>query len=144
MGNEVELFLSQQSKKNRSILNELISVFQAEECTAYVKTIYLGIDFGGEMVAAAYPSAENVEIALALEEDNPHPALLDATHLTWRTLPLSIKLESKADVQKYKELLAEAAERVRQSRHEVFRDNDYFTSAKRRRKEERLSRRRSQ
>ena len=137
----VESFLLRQPTRTQSALRELVRIFTQEGCNSYVKTIYLGFDYEGEMVGAAYPSSETVELALALPEDHAHPNLVDATHLTWRTLPVSIKFTSKSAVQKSEDLLTEAVQRVAENRHTVYRSNDHFTSARQRRMEERRNRR---
>lgn len=103
-------------------------------CNSYVKTIYIGYDINGDMTAAAYPHADHLEIALAVSDNHPHPQLEDASHLTWRTLPLSIKLATPDDVTTHQALLEEACARVREQHHDVHRDNDYFIGRKQRRR----------
>lgn len=95
-------------------------------CNSYVKTIYIGYDLDGEMVAALYPHADRVEIALALDEHRQDSLLVDASHLTWRTLPLAAVIISAEQVISFAELGAEAVDRVRSAQHTVMRDNDFF------------------
>ena len=51
------------------------------------------MEVGGEMVAALYSHADHVELALALPESEEHRLLVDATHLTWRTMPVAAIVE---------------------------------------------------
>jgi hypothetical protein len=97
-----------------------------------VKTIYVGYDIGGEMVAALYGHADHVEVALAVAEDHPDTRLLDASHLTWRTLPLALNRKNVSEVSECQALLQEACDRVREQTHDVHRDNDFFVGRKRR------------
>ena len=101
-----------------------------EGCSSYVKTIYVGYDFAGEMVAALYGHAEYVEIALALSESHESPILIDATHLTWRTMPVAAVLRSKEDVHSFKTLAKSACGGVRSGEHTVTRENGFFAAAK--------------
>lgn len=70
--------------------------FVALGCISYVKTIYVGYDLNGEMVAALYPHSDHIQIALAVEEDFEHPLLIDATHLRWRTVPRPLIIRRRA------------------------------------------------
>jgi hypothetical protein len=101
---------------------------------SYVKTIYIGYDIGGEMVAALYAHADHVEVALALPEDAEGELLVDASHLTWRTLPVAAILKSEADVEQFSKLVSEAVERVADQTHDVKRDNDFFIRSRRERR----------
>ena len=114
----------------QAVHNRLVSL----GCTSYVKTIYVGYDFGGEMVAAMYALSEHIEVALALPEDLSSPILIDASHLTWRTLPLAAVLRTKTDLAVFAPLAELACIRVRTSTHHVHRDNEFFTQAKRARR----------
>jgi hypothetical protein len=100
-------------------------------CSSYVKTIYIGYDLEGEMVAALYAHGDHVEVALALSEAAEGELLVDADHLTWRTLPVAAVLRRKADLGPFKALAAQACDRVRTSSHEVMRDNDFFIRRRR-------------
>ena len=104
-------------------------------CSSYVKTIYIGYDFNGEMVAALYGHADYVEVAMALPESHVSSILIDASHLTWRTLPVAAVLKSKDDLKKFAPLVKESCNGVLSGSHEVNRDNDFFVAAKRERKE---------
>jgi hypothetical protein len=130
MSNESEYF-TKQSKSVQAVLNRIQAIMESHACTSYVKTIYVGFDLEDKMVAAAYPHAEHVELALALEEDHEDPRLLDASHLTWRTLPLSLELRSTKEVDDHQELLVHACQRVRTGGHDVNRDNEFFNTARR-------------
>lgn len=104
-------------------------------CTSYVKTIYIGYDFNGEMVAALYGHVDYVEVAMALPEDFDSPIVIDASHLTWRTLPVAAVLKSKADLKMFARLVMEACKGVLSGGHTVLRDNEFFAAAKRERQE---------
>lgn len=100
-------------------------------CGSYVKTIYIGYDLGGEMVAALYGHTDHVEVALALPETAQSAILVDATHLTWRTLPLAALVRAEHDVPDFVRLAAMAAERVKTQMHDVALDNDHFIERRR-------------
>ena len=138
-GSEVEAYIGGLNAKVRPVARALHKALVGLGCSAYVKTIYVGYDLGGEMVAAAYGHADRVEVALAIAEDHADPQLVDASHLTWRTLPLALNLASAGAVKQAAELLAEACDRVREQTHDVHRDNDFFMSRKQRRREQRGS-----
>jgi hypothetical protein len=123
---DVEQYMAQTNAKIRKVLAALHNTFETENCTAYVKTIYIGYDIDGVMTAAAYAHSDHVEVALAVAEDHPDDRLKDASHLTWRTLPLAIELRTVTDVTKATPLIHEACERIRNQNHHVHRDNDYF------------------
>lgn len=101
-------------------------------CESYVKTIYIGFELNGEMVAALYPHAQNIELALALPEDSPHAGLIDATHLTWRTMPVAMVFSSKAALPTVVALLDEAIGRVAGGTHDVDLPTEAFMGRSRR------------
>jgi len=122
----------------RSLDPEVAAVAQAAHevlvdhgCQSYVKTIYIGYDIGGSMVAALYARSDHVEVALALPEDHSDQRLVDASHLTWRTLPLALNLDSVGSVAETRLLFEEACARVASQAHDVHRDNEYFIARKR-------------
>jgi len=131
---EAQTYFAGLNKKVEATGIELDGLFEAEGCASYVKTIYVGYDIGGEMVAALYGHADHVELALALDEDHPADGLIDASHLTWRTLPLAAIVKSSADVKKVRGLIEEACARVREGAHGVNRGNDFFIKSRRDRK----------
>lgn len=96
-----------------------------------VKTIYISYMVRGEMVAAVYPHSQEIEVALALPEDHPSPLLRDATHLTWRTLPVSIVVCDEAEAEVVLDLVHEAVNRVTTGTHDVNRDNEHFIARRR-------------
>jgi predicted transport protein len=98
-----------------------------------VKTIYISYMVDGQMAAAVYPRSQEIEVALALPEDHPSPALRDATHLTWRTMPVSVVVTDVKEARDAQPLIRESIERVRSGSHDVDRDNDYWVSRKRER-----------
>ena len=95
-------------------------------CQSYVKTIYIGYDLDGEMVAALYARNDFVEIALALPEEAVNPILVDASHLTWRTLPVAAVIRTTDDLPSFTELAVESVNRIKTASHDVLRDNDFF------------------
>lgn len=103
-------------------------------CLSYVKTIYVGYEINDEMIAALYPRADHLEIALSLPEEASGRLLADASHLTWRTLPVAAIVGSSEDLPEFAELAAAAADRVRTANHDVMRDNDFFVRTKRERR----------
>jgi hypothetical protein len=100
------------------------------DCTSYVKTIYIGYDFDGVMVAALYPHHDRVEIALALPDDYQSDLLIDATHLTWKTLPVAAVVRSIGDMEEVLGLVSEACHRVATGSHDVERPNEYFSRSR--------------
>jgi hypothetical protein len=126
---EAELYLAQVGKM-RSLATAAHETLVALGCSSYVKTIYIGYDIEGTMVAALYAHADHIEVALALPEDAEGQLLVDAGHLTWRTLPVAAVLRHKRDLPGFRQLVAQACERVQNSSHLVMRDNDYFVRRK--------------
>jgi hypothetical protein len=118
------------NKKVKTLASDLHDVLLNLGCVSYVKTIYIGYDIAGEMVAALYGHSDYVEIALALPEDAVGDLLIDASHLTWRTLPVAAIVRKKTDVQPFTELASVAVERVRTASHTVNRDNDFFAKSR--------------
>ena len=107
----------------------------AQGCDSYVKTIYIGYEISGEMVAALYAHANHIELALAVAEDHPNMVLKDASHLTWRTLPLALEIRSTEDLVLAGALIEEACVRIRGGSHDVERDNDHFIRSRQARNE---------
>ena len=130
---EADAYITGLNKKVRPIAQAVHDTLISLGCTSYVKTIYIGYDLNGEMVAASYGHGNHVEVALALAEDHPDERLQDASHLTWRTLPLALNLTSTSSVKQAHSLFEEACSRVGGQSHDVHRDNDYFVARKRRR-----------
>jgi hypothetical protein len=103
-------------------------------CSGYVKTIYVGYQLGEDMVAALYGHPDHLEIALALSEDDESDLLVDASHLTWRTLPVAARISKMDEMQAFASLAEKAAGRLRMGQHSVYRDNDYFVRARKNRR----------
>jgi hypothetical protein len=122
----VKAFLGAMSAQRAQLAREGHEVFLRFGCSSYVKTIYIGYDFDGEMVGALYPREDHLEVALALDEDDPHPLLIDAGHLTWRTLPVAALVSHHEQIEEFESLVSAAVHRIKSERHEVYRDNDYF------------------
>ena len=131
---EAQAYLNELNKKVRPLASGLHDVLIKLGCVSYVKTIYIGYDIAGEMVAALYGRSDHVEIALALPEDALDDLLIDASHLTWRTLPVAAVVRNTTDVQPFTELASAAVERVRTATHTVNRDNDFFAKSRRERR----------
>ncbi len=132
---DAEDYLVNLSKKIDRLAYEAHRLLTDQGCTSYVKTIYIGYDFNGEMVAALYGHADYVEVAVAVPEDFDSELLIDASHLTWRTLPVAAVIRSQDDLGGFATLVMAACEGVLSGKHTVMRDNDFFTKAKRKREE---------
>ena len=132
---EAENYIATLNEKIGKIASAAHLELTGSGCSSYVKTIYIGYDFNGEMVAALYGHADYVEVAMALPETHESSILIDASHLTWRTLPVAAVLKSKDDLKKFSQLVKEACTGVRSGSHTVIRDNEFFVNAKRERQE---------
>ena len=132
---DAEAYIASLNGKVRNIALSAHAELLKEGCTSYVKTIYVGYDFNGEMVAALYGHSEYIEVAIALAESYESTVLIDASHLTWRTLPVAAVLKNKADLKIFARLVKEACKGVLSGDHTVLRDNEFFVAAKRERQE---------
>ena len=132
---EAEAYLAGMNNKIIKIASAAHQILVDSGCSSYVKTIYIGYDFNGEMVAALYGHSEYIEVAIALSEMHESSILIDASHLTWRTLPVAAVLKSKVDLKKFALLVKEACKGVLSGDHTVLRDNEFFMNAKRERQE---------
>ena len=119
-------FLNHTNDRARSLSIEVDKILTDLGCQSYFKTIYVGYQVGEEMVAALYPHTKSIEVAIALSEDSDSDLLDDASHLTWRTLPVALNLTNKAQVEQARALFVEAVRRVVNGEHNVNRDNEYF------------------
>jgi hypothetical protein len=131
---EAQKYIAELNKSSAALCIQVHEMFLAAGCNSYVKTIYIGYDIDGEMVAALYGHAGHVEVALALAEDHSSSQLIDASHLTWKTLPVAAIGHDAVEVKKMGPLIEEACTRVRAGQHLVNRDNDFFMKAKRERR----------
>jgi hypothetical protein len=131
---EAQAYLAEMGKRVRPLATDLHEALLSLGCVSYVKTIYIGYDIDGEMVAALYGHSDHVEIALALPEDAEGELLIDASHLTWRTLPVAAIVRSNIELPLFVSLASAAVERVRTATHTVHRDNDFFTKSRRERR----------
>jgi hypothetical protein len=131
---EAAQYIAELNKTAAALCRQVHEMFLAAGCTSYVKTIYIGYDIDGEMVAALYGHVDHVELALALAEDHPSSQLIDASHLTWKTLPVAAIGHNAAEVKRFRPLIDEACFRVRAGQHDVNRDNEFFMKAKRERR----------
>lgn len=100
-------------------------------CHPDVKTIYISFTFEQAMVASAHIGTEDIELALALPEDHPSNLMEDALHLTWRTLPVLLRVNRHSTGKDVLELVEEAVERVKSGRHAVNRPPEFFANRKR-------------
>ena len=132
---DAEAYLASLNKKIGVLASEVHQRLIDRGCTSYVKTIYIGYDFNGEMVAALYGHVDYIEVAIALPEKFDSPILIDAAHLTWRTLPVAAVIKSKNDLKSFSTLVKAACEGVLNGSHTVLRDNDFFAKAKREKQE---------
>jgi hypothetical protein len=121
----------------QSLATEVHKFLESLDCFSYVKTIYVGYEVQGIMVAAMYPYTAHLDLALALPEDAVHPLLSDASHLTWRTLPLLATVAARKHLPAVKNLSKLAIEGVLSGSHNVARDNDFFIKSKLERKAKR-------
>ena len=128
-----ESLLAESSKKVRNLMAAVYDYFVAEAgCVPYVKTIYIGFQLGDAMVAAAYPHTGSVEVALALADDIDGPALIDAVHLTWRSMPVAVDLASPSSLKEAQSHFEMAVERVRSGAHDVELPQERFMGRDRR------------
>jgi len=97
---------------------------------SYVKTIYVGFEVDGNMVAAAYPHLDRLEVALPLRMDHLGAALVDATHLTWRTRPLAYQLRVLEQIPELLEFAQEGVQRAISGQHDVNLPNEHFRRAR--------------
>ena len=120
----------------REISEDVYSALvEGSGCSADVKTIYISFTIDADLVASMHPNPTFVEVALALPEDHESQLLEDASHLTWRTLPLLVPIDEDSDREEVLDLVYEAVGRVTSGEHDVNRDPDYFRT--RRREQER-------
>jgi hypothetical protein len=129
-----ELTPSTASKKIRRLAQSADQILISFGCIRYRKTIYVGYEFKGAMVAAMYVRRDLLEIPLALPEDFDGALIEDAGHLTWRTLPVAVIVRSEEDLQLFSNYAHEAFARVSSKNHKVRRDNTYFAKSRRERK----------
>lgn len=116
---EVEHFLATCPQQSQGLFRSIHEALVKLGCTAYASTIYMGYEQAGTIVAAVYPHRESVEIALALPEDHPSALLKDATHLTWRTMPVAVEVTFPTDFVYVLGLLEEASGRVARGENQV-------------------------
>jgi hypothetical protein len=128
---EASDYLKRLSKNVAPLSKAAHAAFMKEGCTSYVKTIDIGYELDGEMVGALYGHGGHIEVALALPEDAEGSMLIDASHLTWRSLPVAAIARSPEHIGQLKELIAQACQRVRTKQHDVMRDPEFFVKAKR-------------
>jgi len=131
---EVKSFFKSCTDEVAIVGAELNSILTGLGCENYIKTIYLGFEFDGQMIAAVYPHRTHLEIALALPDDflELSKLFIDAAHLKWRTLPIAAILRSSADLLEIRDWIDVSFTRVKSGSHDVSRDNDYFMNIKRR------------
>jgi hypothetical protein len=126
-------YLSALNPAMRKLADEIQVILLSEGCSAYVKTIYIGYDLDGEMVAALYAHPTRLEVALALPEDAEGACLIDASHLTWRTLPVAAEIVEASQLAEFGLLAHEACLRIKSRSHDVMRENEFFIKSRRER-----------
>ena len=127
---DAQIYLRDANKKVSALATNLHRLFLKHGCVSYVKTIYIGYDIDGAMVAALYCHENRVEVAIALEENHRSKLLIDATHLTWRTMPVALVIQSKDDLSEAAELILEATGRVKTGQNTVNRSSEFFAEVK--------------
>lgn len=127
---EARAYLGTSNKKVQNLASELHKTFIKLGCVSYVKTIYIGYDIEGQMVAALYCHEDRVEIALALEENHVSPILIDATHLTWRSMPVAAVVRNDKDLSAAALLVVEASSRVKAGKNTLNRSSEFFAEFK--------------
>lgn len=127
---EAEHYLVSLNKRVGGVARLLHASLIARGCATYVKTIYIGYEIDGQMVAALYGHSDHVELALALPEEAEDDLLVDATHLTWRTLPVAAIVTTPRQADGAAALISAACDRVRAGSHDVNRDNEVFVRAR--------------
>jgi len=128
---DAQLFFSGIEKKTlRSLALELHNHLIKDSVVDYVKTIYVGYEFKGEMFAALYRNTGAIEVALPLSEDDAGPLIMDASHLTWRTLPLMIQVTRSSQLPEAFATIDRAFDRLKSGLHHVHRSNEYFIARK--------------
>jgi len=130
MNNELVNLMRNSSQVIQKMAIELDRHLTEKGCYSYVKTIYVGYEIGGNMVAALYPHANHIEVALALPENADHVLLSDAGHLTWRTMPVLATITSSTQFSEILSLVDFSITRVVDGSHVVLRDNDFFIKHK--------------
>lgn len=119
-------------KRVKALLADIYELMVEDHgCRPDVKTIYISFTFEQAMVASAHIGAEDIELALALPEDHPSDLLEDALHLTWRTLPVLVRVDLDSIGQDVLDLVEEAVERVKSGRHSINRPPEFFANRKR-------------
>lgn len=131
MRKEVGQIVGDSAPLVRLVTSRLDEVLISLGCSAYVKTIYVGYEIEGQMVAVVYPHTSWVEVALALGADHGGEKIVDATHLTWPTLPVAVEVRSEAQLSSTVALAQVAAERVRSGAPEVKRPPEFFLQRQR-------------
>lgn len=95
-------------------LEFLYGWFEDAGCRAYVKTIYVGFDLNGYLVAAIYVrGGEYLEVALALPADDRFPDLYPADHLKWASLPVAFQVRPEDDLSRLVPVLERTLDRAR-------------------------------
>ena len=131
---EAQSYISGVNKKYRGLTSRLHKSFLQQGCISYVKTIYIGYEIDGKMVGALYRHEDRVEVALALDENRACKVLIDATHLTWRTMPVAAVVKIESDLEESLPLVEEACNRVRTGENTLSRSNEFFVEAKKKRR----------
>lgn len=110
----------------QSLLHKIYRLLVGNGCEPDVKTLYISFTKDASLVASAHIGGKQIELALALSEDHPSGLLEDASHLTWRTLPVCICLDANSSHKDALNLVREALDRVMSGEHDIDRPSDFF------------------
>lgn len=127
-----EALVEGQTEKAKALMADVYgALVEASGCRPDVKTIYISFTKDDCLVASAHPGPDGIELALALPENHPSPLLADASHLTWRTLPLLVSISESTNREDVMDLVYEAMSRIESGEHDVDRPPEYFRAARR-------------
>ena len=116
----------------QEVIQEVYTLLVGVGCDPDVKTRYISFTRNSCLVGSAHVSGKQIELALALPEDHPSDLIEDASHLTWRTLPVCLRLTASTDRQEVLDLVREALARVVRGEHTINRPAEFFGSRPRR------------
>lgn len=82
-------------------------------CVVSARPDYVTFSLGSEMVAAAHPQTQSIDLVLALPFDPSKKQLFDAIDYKWRSLPAGITITTAASAKVAMKFVQDAADRVR-------------------------------
>lgn len=110
----------------RSLGRDIDAYLTGRNCDPYVKTIYVGYTLGTSMVAAVYPESDRLVIALAVDQPADGEFLIDATDLTWPTMPVAAVVRTETQLKRTLTLLDLAIDGVSKGEHTINRPPEFF------------------